>query len=161
MEDAAEEAPRRGVPRKQRSQGLRMGRPHGHVPRIHRRDHEREHLAARIGVLISDQPEVAEIELSFGTRSPSATRTVVVVRRLPHRSVANRTNVRYGTTIPRRGSNENANGPLRQYFPKGTDLSVQGADDLELVTQRLHGRPRKTLDWRTPAERLRDSLVPV
>ncbi len=57
-----------------------------------------------------------------------------------------------------RGSNENTNGLLRQYFPKATDLSQHGADELGAVAHALNTRPRKTLGWQTPAEAL-DRLI--
>jgi IS30 family transposase len=57
-----------------------------------------------------------------------------------------------------RGSNENTNGLLRQYFPKGTDLSMHNADEIAAVAAALNTRPRKTLAWKTPAEAL-DQLL--
>src|SRR6478735_9213085 len=57
-----------------------------------------------------------------------------------------------------RGSNENTNGLLRQYFPKGTDLSVHSAEAIAAVAATLNARPRKTLAWKTPAEAL-DQLL--
>jgi IS30 family transposase len=58
-----------------------------------------------------------------------------------------------------RGTNENTNGLLRQYFPKGTDLSIHSANEIAAVATALNARPRKTLGWKTPAEAL-DELLP-
>ncbi len=83
--------------------------------------------------------------------------------------MAQHTQLRIDTGLPvyfcdpqspwQRGSNENTNGLLRQYFPRGTDLARYSADDLAAVATTLNARPRKTLGWRTPAEVLNEHLA--
>jgi IS30 family transposase len=58
-----------------------------------------------------------------------------------------------------RGTNENTNCLLRQYFPKGADLSRWSAEEIEAVAATLNDRPRKTLSWKTPAEALNEQLL--
>jgi IS30 family transposase len=58
-----------------------------------------------------------------------------------------------------RGSNENTNGLLRQYFPKGTNLAAHGPEVLQAAADSLNGRPRQTLEWMTPSEKLAELVA--
>ena len=82
-----------------------------------------------------------------------------------HQSFTVATNVKVYFCDPhspwQRGTNENTNRLLRQYFPKRTDLSGYAQSDLDKVALRLNQRPRKTLGFQTPASKLRASVAPT
>ena len=122
-----------------------------HLPDSHTAEAVRDGLVAAIATL----PEHLRGSLTWDQGSELAT----------HKSFTTATDMPVYFCDPaspwQRGSNENTNGLLRQYFPKGTDLSVYSVEDLEHVAQELNSRPRKTLDWDTPAERIRDLLTPA
>ncbi|WP_194908390.1 IS30 family transposase [Catenulispora rubra] len=121
----------------------------GHLPGGHTAEEVRDVLVPLIGTL----PEHLRGSLTWDQGCEMAA----------HKQFSVATNVPVYFCDPhspwQRGSNENTNGLLRQYFPKSTDLSAYGPEDLEHVAQELNGRPRKTLDWDTPAERLRKLLT--
>jgi IS30 family transposase len=79
-----------------------------------------------------------------------------------HRSVAMSTNMKVYFCDPaspwQRGTNENTNGLLRQYLPRRSDLRTRSLEELTAIAEELNGRPRKTLNWDTPAERMSDLL---
>jgi hypothetical protein len=91
--------------------------------------------------------------------------TVVLPRMASHAQLRIETGIEiyfYDPHSPwQRSTNENTNGLLRQYFPKGTDLSRHSLDDLAAITAALNGRPRKMLGWKTPQRRWMSSYTPA
>ena len=119
-----------------------------HLPRDHSALTVQEAMCQQMARL----PEVLRLTLTWDRGSEMAN----------HAQIAQATGLDIYFADPaspwQRGTNENTNGLLRQYFPKGTDLSLWGPGYLEQVAIEMNNRPRKTLDWATPAEAL-DQLL--
>jgi IS30 family transposase len=115
-------------------------------------DHTAESVQDAIVAKITELPEHLRRSLTWDQGSEMAN----------HRAIAAATDLDIYFCDPhspwQRGSNENTNGLLRQYFPKGTDLSVYSEHYLDYVAAELNGRPRHTLNWKTPAEALNELL---
>jgi transposase, IS30 family len=111
-------------------------------------DHTAATVAAAITAKIPDIPEVLRRSLTWDQGSEMAL----------HTKITEATGLPIFFCDPhtpwQRGTNENTNGLLRQYFPKATDLSFHGPGILDNVAAELNARPRKRLGWRTPAEEL-------
>lgn len=119
-----------------------------HLPGAHTADVVQEAMVAKMATL----PEQLRRTLTWDQGSEMAN----------HAQIAEATGMSIYFCDPhspwQRGTNENTNGLLRQYLPKGTDLSFYGPGMLDQIAAELNSRPRKTLDWRTPAEAL-DALL--
>ena len=115
-------------------------------------DHGADNVAAAMVTAMSDLPEQLRKTLTWDQGKEMSNHVVIAAA----------TDLDIYFCDPhspwQRGTNENTNGLLRQYFPKGTDLSGYHPDYLEFVATRLNTRPRKTLQWQTPAEAL-DKLL--
>jgi IS30 family transposase len=116
------------------------------------RDATTENVTGRIAEQIVRLPEQLRLSLTWDQGREMAR----------HREFSVTTGVHVYFCDPhspwQRGSNENTNGLLRQYFPKGTDLAAHHQDELDRVAAQLNQRPRQTLDWHTPAEKMAELL---
>jgi len=115
-----------------------------HLPRNHSAETVRDALREVLG----DLPEAVRLTLTWDQGAEMAHQDQVAALLADGIFFAN------PGSPWQRGSNENTNGLLRQYFPKGTDLSIHAAEALRTVQERLNNRPRKILDWHTQAEGL-------
>lgn len=115
-------------------------------------DHTAPTIAAAMVTAMADLPAFLRRTLTWDQGSEMASHTQI--------AAATGLNIYFCDPASpwQRGTNENTNGLLRQYFPKGTDLSFWGPGFLEKVATEMNNRPRKTLHWRTPAEAL-DQLL--
>lgn len=117
------------------------------------RDRSAEAVCNRLISITADLPEPLKRTLTWDQGGEMA----------EHQSFADATKIDVYFCNPaspwQRGSNENTNGLIRQYFPKGTDLSRHSPEELATVAAELNARPRKSLNWDTPTERVSDLLV--
>lgn len=133
--------------------GTLVERTTGFVMLLHLPDgHRAEQVSQAMVATMSQLPAILRLTLTWDRGTEMAN----------HAQIADALDLDIYFCDPRspwqRGSNENTNGLLRQYFPKGTDLSIYPADYLDYVANRLNNRPRKRLNWHTPAEML-DKLL--
>jgi len=125
----------------------------GFLTLVHLPDgHGADQVAAAVAAQVTQLPEPLRKTLTWDRGKEMAR----------HQHLAAATGMRIYFADPyspyQRGTNENTNGLLRQYFPKGTDLSRWSFEDLEAVALAINNRPRKVLGWRTPAEVFEEQL---
>ena len=123
-------------------------RPDGYKP-----EQVRDALAAKIKTL----PESLRLSLTWDQGPESGNGNTS--RSTPVSTSTSATRTHPGNSPWQRGTNENTNGLLRQYFPKGTDLGVHSSEDLDWVAQELNDRPRKRLAFMKPIELIGDVLL--
>jgi transposase, IS30 family len=152
----------KGEFRKQLLGCLRSGRVQRLPQRGSRRGHSRiagmvnktaEHVAGRLAEHVQSLPSALARSLTWDQGAELAA----------HRTFAIATGVDVFFCDPhspwQRGTNENWNGLVRQFLPKGTDLSIHTQEDLDLVAALLNTRPRETLRWQTPAQQLNELVA--